>query len=65
LNYKCTADYLGKKHNRSFQGDQNDFFEPQIVLSAAMDNLGVKEFDAPLEKPHEMAKYLFCQHAKK
>jgi hypothetical protein len=38
-------------------GDFEGFFDPQIILSAAKGNFGVKKVEAPAKKPREFADY--------
>ncbi len=45
-----------------FRGGQ-DFFDPQIVLSAAQGNFRVKKIEVS-RNPLEKADYVFCRHKK-
>jgi hypothetical protein len=54
-------------HNRRFlkifQGGLN-FLKPKVALRCAQDNFGGQKSIGPLEKPLEIADYVFCPHNK-
>jgi hypothetical protein len=47
--------YAGKTHNfEGFSDGAKTFFDPQIVLSAAKGNFGVKKVGAPSKNPEKL-----------